>query len=316
MSLSFQRPRILVLFALALSAALAPGVARGQSKSAKSNKAAKEQPPAAAAPAAEKLDYGALLKDLQWRELGPAIMGGRIDDFAVVESNPSTVYVGTASGGVWKTTNAGTTWEPVFDNEGVSTIGDVTVAPSDPAIVWVGTGEPNNRQSSSWGNGVYKSTGGGMTWRHSWCITEDAGVVDRAMDPQSPDTLYAAAYQRRRTAYGFNGGGPSSAIYKTTDGGATWQKLTKGLPYAESGDVGRIGISIYRRNPNIVYAVVQHSKGGVFRSEDKGESWKKMSDTDPRPSYYSQIVIDPNNDLRIWELGAPMFYSEDGGKTF
>ncbi len=367
MSLSFQRPRVLVLFALALSAALAPGVARGQSKSAKSNKAAKEKPPAAAAPAAEKLDYGALLKDLQWRELGPAIMGGRIDDFAVVESNPSTVYVGTASGGVWKTTNAGTTWEPVFDNEGVSTIGDVTVAPSDPAIVWVGTGEPNNRQSSSWGNGVYKSTDagktwanmglkdshhigriaihpansnmvyvaalghlwgpnkergvykttdGGKTWTQSLSINEETGVVDLAMDPQSPDTLYAAAYQRRRTAYGFNGGGPSGAIYKTTDGGATWQKLTKGLPYAEGGDVGRIGISIYRRNPNIVYAVVQHSKGGVFRSEDKGESWKKMSDTDPRPSYYSQIVIDPNNDLRIWVLGAPMYYSEDGGKTF
>src|SRR5207245_11152351 len=123
----------------ALSEALVPAVARDQRKPAKSNKPAKEQPPAAAAPAAEKLDYGALLKDLQWRELGPAIMGGRIDDFAVVESNPSTVYVGTASGGVWKTTNAGTTWEPVFDNEGVLTIGDVTVGPSDAAGVWVGT---------------------------------------------------------------------------------------------------------------------------------------------------------------------------------
>src|SRR2546422_11214350 len=109
MSLSFQRPRILVLFALALSAALAPGVARGQSKSAKSNKAAKEQPPAAGAPAAEKLDYGALLKDLQWRQLGPAIMGGRIDDFAVVDAKRSTVHLGTGSGGVWRTTHAGST---------------------------------------------------------------------------------------------------------------------------------------------------------------------------------------------------------------
>src|SRR3989442_15660988 len=120
MSFSFQRPRVLVLFALALSAALAPGVARGQSKSAKSNKAAKEEPPAAAAPAAEKLDYGALLKDLQWRELGPAIMCGQIDDFAVVEPNPSTVYVVTASGGDWKTTNARTRCEPLVDNEGIS----------------------------------------------------------------------------------------------------------------------------------------------------------------------------------------------------
>jgi len=136
------------------------------------------------------------------------------------------------------------------------------------------------------------------------------------MDPESPDTLYAAAYERRRTPFGFNGGGPDSAIYKTTDGGANWKKLTKGLPYENGGDTGRIGLDIYRKDPNIVYAIVQHEKGGTYRSEDKGETWKKMGDTNPRPSYYSQIRIDPNNDLRIWELGAPMFYSEDGGKTF
>jgi photosystem II stability/assembly factor-like uncharacterized protein len=307
------------------------------------------------------------LKNLEFREVGPATMGGRIDDFAVVESNPSIVYVGTASGGVWKTTNNGTTWEPVFDKESVSTIGDIAIAPSDPSIVWVGTGEPNNRQSSSWGDGAYKSVDGGKTWkkmgleatRHigrivihpknpevvyvaamghlwgpnpergvyktsdggkSWSlvlrVNDDTGVSDMAMDPESPDTLYAAAYERRRTPYGFNGGGPDSAIYKTTDGGSTWKKLTKGLPYENGGETGRIGVDIYRKNPNIVYAVVQHEKGGTFRSEDKGETWKKMGDTNPRPSYYSQIRIDPNNDLRIWELGAPMFLSEDGGKAF
>ncbi|OLC93524.1 MAG: hypothetical protein AUH86_16515 [Acidobacteria bacterium 13_1_40CM_4_58_4] len=306
-------------------------------------------------------------KNLEFREIGPAVMGGRIDDFAVVESNPKIVYVGTASGGVWKTTNNGTTWEPVFDKEGVSTIGDIAIAPSDPAVVWVGTGEPNNRQSSSWGDGVYKSLDGGKTWKkmglevthhigrivihprnpdivyvaalgHLWGpnpergvyktsdggktwswvlkINADTGVSDIAMDPESPDILYAAAYERRRTPYGFNGGGPDSAIYKTIDGGATWKKLTKGLPYENGGETGRIGLDIYRKDPNIVYAIVQHEKGGTFRSEDKGETWKKMGDTDPRPSYYSQIRIDPNNDLRIWELGAPMFYSEDGGKTF
>ena len=306
-------------------------------------------------------------KSLEFREIGPAVMGGRIDDFAVVESNPKIIYVGTASGGVWKTTNNGTTWEPVFDKEGVSTIGDIAIAPSDPSVVWVGSGEPNNRQSSSWGDGAYKSIDGGKTWKnmglekthhigrivihprnpdivyvaalgHLWGpnpergvyktidggktwsqvlkINDDTGVSDIAMDPESPDILYAAAYERRRTPFGFNGGGTDSAIYKTTDGGATWKKLTKGLPYENGGETGRIGLDIYRKDPNIVYAEIQHEKGGTFRSEDKGETWKKMGDTDPRPSYYSQIRVDPNNDLRIWELGAPMFYSEDGGKTF
>ena len=306
-------------------------------------------------------------KSLEFREIGPATMGGRIDDFAVVENNPNIVYVGVASGGVWKTTNNGTTWEPIFDKEGVSTIGDIAIAPSDPAVVWVGTGEPNNRQSSSWGDGIYKSldagknwkkmgleatrhigrvvihpknpdvvyvaalgrlwgpnpergvyktSDGGKTWTQVLKINDDTGVSDIAMDPESPDTLYAAAYERRRTVFGFNGGGPNSAIYKTTDGGATWKKLTKGLPYENGGDTGRIGLDIYRKDSNIVYAIVQHEKGGTYRSEDKGETWKKMGDTNPRPSYYSQIRIDPNNDLRIWELGAPMFYSEDGGKTF
>jgi photosystem II stability/assembly factor-like uncharacterized protein len=307
------------------------------------------------------------LKNLEFREIGPAVMGGRIDDFGVVESNPNIVYVGTASGGVWKTTNNGTTWEPVFDKEDVSTIGDIAIAPSDPAVVWVGTGEPNNRQSSSWGDGIYKSldagktwqkmglgathhigrivihpknpeilyaaalghlwgpnpergvyktTDGGKTWNQVLKINDDTGVSDIAMDPESPDTLYAAAYERRRTPFGFNGGGPDGGIYKTTDGGTTWKKLTKGLPYENGGDTGRIGLDIYRKDSNIVYAIVQHEKGGTYRSDDKGETWKKMGDTNPRPSYYSQIRIDPNNDLRIWELGAQMFYSEDGGKTF
>ena len=308
------------------------------------------------------------LKSLEFREIGPAVMGGRIDDFAVVESNPNIVYVGAASGGVWKTTNNGTTWEPVFDKEGVSTIGDIAIAPSDPSVVWVGSGEPNNRQSSSWGDGIYKSLDGGKTWKHmglekthhigrivinpknpdivfvaaqghlwgpnpergvykttdggkTWSqvlkINDDTGVSDIAMDPESPDMLYAAAYERRRTPFGFDGGGPDSAIYKTADGGATWKKLTKGLPYENGGaDTGRIGLDIYRKDPNIVYAEIQHEHGGTFRSEDKGETWKRMGDTDPRPSYYSQIRVDPNNDLRIWELGAQMYYSEDGGKTF
>ena len=356
-------------------------------------------------------DYGAILNRLEFRELGPAIMGGRIDDFAVVESDPRIVYAGLASGGVWKTVDAGTTWTPIFENEEVSTIGDVTLAPSDPNIVWVGTGEPNNRQSSSWGNGVYRSLDGGGTWQHmglretnhigrivihptnpnivyvaalgklwganrergvykstdggrTWTnvlfINEDTGVVDIAMNPDSPDTLLAAAYQRRRTVWGFNGGGPHGGIYKTTDGGANWKKLERGLPWdpnprragpggggggggfggggggaAQAAlqallaqqlgqqdeeppgtDIGRIGLNFYRRNGNIVYALVEHAQGGIYRSEDAGETWTKMSNTNPRPMYYSKVHIDPNNDLRIWVLGAPLYHSEDGGKTF
>ncbi len=364
------------------------------------------------APPAPKVDYEAALKNLRFREIGPATMGGRIDDFAVVESDPRIVYVGAASGGLFKTTNGGTTWESLWADQPVSTIGDVTVAQSDPSIVWVGTGEPNNRQSSSWGNGVYKSTDAGATWQHmgltethhigrivinpknpdivyvaaigrlwgpskergvyrttdggkSWTnvlfINEDTGVVDIAMDPESPGTLYAGAYQRRRTVWGFNGSGPHGGIYKTTDGGATWKKLIKGLPWdpdfrptpqpggggggfggggggggaaalaalqaqqqqqepeqRASGpqEIGRIGVNVYRRDPNVVYALVEHRNGGTFRSDDKGETWTRMSTTNPRAMYYSKIHIDPNNDQRLWVHGAQMFYSDDGGRTF
>ena len=346
---------------------VAMGLPAGQKEKQKEKGKEKAAATVAKPPSANETAPMEKFKALEFRELGPAVMGGRIDDFAAVESNPSIVFVGVASGGVWKTVNNGITWEAVFDKEGVSTIGDIAIAPSDPSIVWVGTGEPNNRQSSSWGDGIYKSTDGGKTWsnmglaetRHigrvvihprnpdvvyvaalghlwganpdrgvykttdsgkTWSqvlkISNDTGVSDLAMDPESPDTLYAASYQRRRTPFGFNGGGTEAAIYKTTDGGASWKKLAKGLPYENGGQTGRIGLDVYRKDPNIVYAVVQHEKGGIYRSEDKGETWKKMGDTNPRPSYYSQVRIDPNNDLRVWVLGAAMFFSEDGGKTF
>jgi photosystem II stability/assembly factor-like uncharacterized protein len=323
----------------------------------------KVQPIAQAQSSAGRLNES-VYKSLQFRSIGPAIMGGRIDDFAVVESNLSVIFAATASGGVWKTVNNGVTWEPVFDHEAVSSIGDIAIAPSNSGIVWVGTGEANNRQSSSWGDGVYKSTDGGKTWANvglkdshhigrivihpqnpdivyvaavgrlwganperglfkttdggkTWTntkfINEDTGFIDVAMDSADPNTLYAAAYQRRRTPFGFNGGGPHSGLYKTTDGGATWARLTAGLP---EGDAGRIGIDVYRKDPKIVYVTYENAKGGVFRSEDKGATWKKVNDLNPRPSYYSQIRIDPNNDQRLYVMGAQMYTSDNGGKTF
>lgn len=305
------------------------------------------------------------LASLKFRQIGPAVMGGRIDDLAVVESNPSTFFVGSASGGVWKTTNAGTTWTPVFDNQAVSSIGDVTVAPSNPEIVWVGTGEPNNRQSSSFGDGVYKSTDGGLTWKnmglrdshhigrividpndsdivyvaalgHLWganrerglfkttdggltwtnvlFINEDTGVVDVAMDPSNSRVLYAAAYSRRRTAWGFNGGSAASGLHRSADGGRSWTKLAGGLP---DGVVGRIGVNVSRKNPNVVFATVEHrTAGGIFRSADRGMTWTRVNTMNPRPMYYSKIHIDPNDDNRIYVLGASFFVSTDGGRTF
>src|SRR5882672_8465879 len=158
------------------------------------------------------------LKNLKFREIGPAAMGGRIDDFAVVESNPDIIYAGTASGGVFKTTNAGTTWEPVFDDQPNSTIGDVSVAPSDPSIVWVGSGEANNRQSSSWGNGVYKSTDSGKSWKHMG-LDASMHIGRIVISPADPNTVYVAA--------GGNLWGPSKerGVYRSTDGGKTWSNV-------------------------------------------------------------------------------------------
>ena len=247
-----------------------------------------------------------MLRRFVWRGIGPASMGGRIDDIAVVESNPYVYYVGFATGGVWKTINNGTTFQPIFDTYSTASIGDIAVAPSNPEIVWVGTGEPNNRQSSSFGDGIYKSSDGGKTftrmgledsqtigrivihptdantvyvavlghlfgpnkerglykttdggrnWSNVKFIDEDTGFTDVVMDRSDPKTLYAASYQRRRTSWGFNGGGPGSGIWKTTDAGKTWTKLQgSGLPEEL---LGRIGLDVSRSNPNVIYAQME-----------------------------------------------------------
>ncbi|MDE0899443.1 MAG: hypothetical protein OSA81_10530 [Longimicrobiales bacterium] len=334
----------------------------------------------APAPAtAQAPDLATTVSRLGYREIGPALMGGRIAALAVVESKPQMFYLGTASGGLWKTGDHGTSWTPLFDDQPTSSIGDVTIDQANPNLVWVGTGEPQNRQSSPWGNGVYKSmdggenwahmgleetkhiarvlihprnpdvvyvaavgdlwgpspergvfrtTDGGQTWENVLFIDEDTGAIDLAMDPDDPMTLFAAMYQRRRTGWGFNGGGPGSGLYRTMDGGANWTELTEGLP---EGDKGRIGVDIFRQDGNVVYALIEadlrsasqgfggggeSSESGIFRSTDRGSTWEKMSDTNPRPMYYSRVEIDPSNSDRIYVLGSALMVSDDAGKTF
>lgn len=323
----------------------------------------------------------------QWREIGPANCGGRITDIEGVESNPTTIYAGAATGGVWKTTNAGTTWEPIFDDQPNASVGDIAVSLSNPNIVYVGTGEANNRNSSPWGSGVfksidaggtwefvglkethyigrilihpknpdvvyiaalghlwgtneergvYKSTNGGNTWEKVLYLDERTGVTDIAMDPENSRIIYAAAHERLRDL--FDAGdpvdqwGPKAGIYVTSDGGENWTRATEGLPTEE---VGRIGLSAARSKPGTVYALVSTALGlvrqqrgqqqteqpldpnrdGIFKSTDYGKSWEKVNNYNNRPSYYSQIRVDPNNENVIWICTSPMAYSSDGGKT-
>ena len=305
------------------------------------------------------------LDRLWFRPIGPATPSGRVDDFAVLESDPTTFYVAMATSGVYKTTNAGTTFTPVFDNEGSGSIGAIAIAATDANLVWVGTGEANNRQSASWGDGIYKSTDGGRSWKNmglknskqiakivvdpvdfnvvyvaalgdlwgtggergvykttdggvNWSrvlnVDDTTGATELVMDPTNSKTLYTATYQRLRQQWGMNGGGPGSNIWKTTDGGVSWNKLESGIP---AGPKGRIGLDVYRKNPNIVYARVEHeTESGIYRSDNGGATWRKMSTTNPRPMYFGVIKIDPQTDSRIYVPGVSLHISDDGGKTF
>src|SRR6476660_7482851 len=188
-----------------------------------------------------KLDE-TFLKNLQFRAIGPAIMGGRIDDIAVVENNPSTYYVGTATGGVWKTTNNGTTFDPIFDEQGSTSIGDIAIAPSDPGIIWVGTGEANNRQSSSWGDGIYKSLDAGKTWQNMG-LRDSKHIGRVVIDPHDPEVVYAAALGH---LWGPN---PERGVYKTTDGGKTWTQVLK-----INDDTGVSDIAMDPESPDTLYA--------------------------------------------------------------
>ncbi len=337
---------------------------------------------------------------LTWRSVGPANMGGRVAAVAFAPSDSKTWYVGYATGGLWKTTNAGTTFSPVFDKETTSSIGSIGVAdaPVDwigwddmdepPAIeergeagrskiVWVGTGEGNGRNSSSWGAGVYRSIDGGGSFEykglkdahdmpalavhpvdpdvcfiaalgHLWGpnetrgvyrtidggenweavlqIDENTGACDVAIDPNDPDTVFAAMYMRRRSIGSYQSGGPEGGIYRSQDAGRTWEKLANGLPER----TGRIGLSIFPGDSNIIYATIESDvggrhadtwsnrsrAGGVYRSDDGGDTWTRTTDFNPRPFYFSRIYVDPVDSSRVYLLGWQVYVSDDAGKNF
>lgn len=307
-----------------------------------------------------------LLKGLKFRSIGPAYTGGRIADFAVHPENPFEYYVAVASGNVWKTTNAGTTWQAIFDHYGSYSIADVELDPNNPNVVWVGTGEYNSQRAIGYGDGVYKSedggktfknmglkqsehigrividprnsdvyvaaqgplwgpggerglyksTDGGTTWKKLLEVSENTGITDVVIDPRNPDVLYCASYQRRRHVYTLIDGGPESAIYKSVDAGASWEKLSAGLP---SGDVGRIGLTISPANPDYVYAIIElpNAKGGLYRTTNRGASWEKRSDhVAGSPQYYNRLFADPKNPERIFSVETYSKVSLDGGKNF
>jgi photosystem II stability/assembly factor-like uncharacterized protein len=305
------------------------------------------------------------LPGLQFRLVGPALTSGRVIDIAVHPNDANTWYVAAASGGVWRTQNHGTTFEPIFDNYGSFSIGCLSMAPSNTNTIWVGTGENNNQRSVAYGDGVYKSVDGGKsfenmglktsehigkiiihpqdeqtvwvaayggvwsaggergvyktvdggkTWERTLFVSNETGIAEIAIDPSNPNILYASAHQRRRHEWTYIGGGPESGLYKSIDGGKTWNEINNGLP---KNEMGRIGIAVSPADANYVYAIVEAraDKGGVYRSTDKGMSFTKMSGFSTSGNYYQELICDPKNKDKFFVMDTWLHHSTDGGKN-
>ncbi|HEV2178235.1 MAG TPA: hypothetical protein VGW33_13705 [Terriglobia bacterium] len=307
-----------------------------------------------------------VLKNLKFRNLGPAAAGGRVTAVVGVPGDPNVYYAGAAAGGVFKSTDGGTTWTAVFKKEATASIGDVALAPSNPNFVWVGTGEANIRNDITDGAGVYfssdaghswkfmglrdagqisrvivdpadpnvvfvgvlghawapntergvfRTTDGGKTWKKVLYVDDSTGVASLAIEPGNAHVLYAAMWHVRRYPWTLVDGGDSSGIYRSTDGGDTWKKLTEGLPEAP---LGRIALAVAPSNPHHLYALIAARKGMLWQSLDMGDHWSAVSDNhalDVRPFYFSRLEVSPDDENKIYFLSFDLMESTDGGKT-
>lgn len=319
----------------------------------------------AAAAAAQPFDTK-VFNHLQYRAIGPADMGGRTADIESVPGNANIVYVGTGGGGVWKTTNGGTTWTPLFQREGSFSVGDMALDPNNPEVVWLGSGEANMRNSVSFGDGIYRSTDGGKTWKNlglqetehiarvvvnplntamvyvcavghqsgpndergvfmttdggaSWQKTlfldNEHGCSDIDIDPKNPNVLYAALWRFDRKPWNHTSGDEKGGVWKSVDGGRTWNKLTNGLPKL----LGRIGVKVAPSNPEVVYAITESKEGTLYRSDNAGETFREMTkerEVVSRGFYYADMRVDPSDENRVYAVAGSLQVSIDGGKTF
>lgn len=313
-----------------------------------------------------KAPFEKAFERLEWRSIGPANMGGRAADVEGVAGNANIVYLASASGGLWKTVNAGVTWKPIFERQPTISIGDIALAPGNPDVVWVGTGESAVRNSVSFGDGVYKSTDGGKTWQNmglkatehisaivinpqnpdivyvgalghafgpndergvfmttdggkTWTrtlfIDREHGVSDLEIDATNPNILYAGMWSFERKPWTHRSGSEKGGLYKSIDAGRTWTKLTNGLPKL----LGRIGVRSAPSNPNVVYAIVESKEGTLYRSDDRGETFKQVSKQTnivSRGFYYTHVRVDPNNENHVYAVASTLYESIDGGKSF